>query len=152
MPITASGLFYISFRDMLQNDSAIDLLADTIKCGLYTNSVANPNFDTNTSRASAPFNANEISGTGYTAGGATLASDTISVSSGTLVYDAADAQWTSATFSNARGALIWDDTITTPTADPVIALVNFGADYSVTSGTFTIQWAAGGIFTIDLTP
>ena len=31
-------------------------------------------------------------------------------------------------------------------------LVNFGSDYSTVAGTFTIQWAAGGILTLDITP
>ena len=150
--ISASGLFYLTFRDIFQNDTAVDLLADTIKAALFTNSVTNPNFDTNTAYAAAPFNANEVAGTGYTAGGAALANDTITVSSGTLVYDADDTSWAGSTITNARGALLYDDTITTPVADPAIGLVNFGADYSTSNGTFTIQWAAGGIFTIDLTP
>lgn len=149
---SASGLFYLTFRDILQNDTAVDLLADTMKVALFTNSITTPNFDTNTAYAAAPFNANEVSGTGYTAGGAAVANDTITVSSGTLVYDGDDTSWTSSTFSSVRGGLLYDDTITTPVADPAVMAVTFGADYAVTAGTFTIQWSASGIFTIDLTP
>lgn len=152
MAITASGLYYISFRDMLQNDSAIDLLADTMKVALYTNSLTAPNFDTNTGYSAAPYTSNEITGTGYSAGGAAIANDTITVSSGTLIYDGDDTAWTTATFSAVRGCLIYDDTIATPTAKPCICFVNFGSDFAVTAGTFTVQWAAGGIFTDDLTP
>lgn len=151
MAVTVSGLYYLSFRDMLQNDSAIDLLADSIKNALF-NSTPTPNFDTNTSYSAAPYTTNELTGTGYTAGGVANTSPTITVSSGTLVYDANDVSWTSATFSGARCALGYDDTISTPTAKPVIYLVNFGADFGVTAGTFTIQWAVAGIFTDDLTP
>lgn len=147
-----SGLFYLSFRDMFQNDSAIDVLADTIKVALFTNSITTPNFDTNTAYGAAPFNANEVTGTGYTAGGVAIANDTISVSSGTLIYDGDDTAWSGATFSGARGALLYDDTIATPVAKPALAAVTFGADFGVTSGTFTIQWSAGGIWAIDLTP
>lgn len=151
MAVTASGLFYLSFRDMLQNDSAIDIIADSTKVALFTNSIT-PNFDTNSSYSASPYTSNEVSGTGYSAGGVAIANDTITVSSGTLVYDGDDVSWPSATFSSARCALIYDDTITTPTAKPVLVLVNFGADYGVTSGTLTIQWSASGIFTDDLTP
>lgn len=151
MAVTASGLFYLTFRDMLQNDSATDLLADTNKLALFTNSIT-PAFDTNTAYGAAPYNANEVSGTGYSAGGVAIANDTITVSSGTLIYDGDDSSWTTATFSSVRCGLLWDDTITTPTADPAICLINFGADFAVTAGTFTVQYAAGGIFTIDLTP
>jgi hypothetical protein len=147
MAVTASGLYYITFRDMLQNDTAVDLIADTMKCALFTNSIT-PNFDSNTSYSAT----NEVSGTGYSAGGATIANDAISVSSGTLIYDADDTAWTTSTFSSVRAGIIYDDTITTPQADPLVCLVNFGADFAVTAGTFTIQWAAGGIFSIDLTP
>lgn len=147
MAVTASGLHYIAFRDMFQNDSAIDLLADTLKIALYTNSIT-PNYDTDTSYSAT----NEVSGTGYTAGGVALANDTITVSSGTLIYDADDSSWTTSTFSAVRAGRIYDDTITTPTADPLICTINFGADFAVTAGTFTIQYAAGGVWAIDLTP
>jgi hypothetical protein len=145
--VTASGLYYLSFRDMFQNDSAIDVLADTIKVSLITNS-ATPNFDTDAGYTAS----NEVSGTGYTAGGNAVTTDTITVSSGTLIYDGDDVSWTTATFSAARAARGYDDTITTPTADPLLWLTNFGADFAVSAGTFTIQWAAGGIWAIDLTP
>ena len=41
--------------------------------------------------------------------------------------------------------LVYDDT----TADAALAAVNFGADFSSTAGTFTVQWHASGIFTIS---
>lgn len=147
---SASGIFYLTLRDIFQNDTAVDLLADTIKLALFTNSITTPNYATNTAYGAAPFNANEVSGTGYTAGGAALANDTITESSGDLVYDADDTSWTSSTFSSVRGGLLYDDTITTPTADPGVAGITFGADYSVTSGTFTVQYAATGIVRYDL--
>jgi hypothetical protein len=153
MAITASGLYYLTFRDILQNDTAVDLLADTIKMALFTNSLTAPNFDTNTGYGAAPYTSNEIpNGSGYTTGGVALANDTITVSSGTLIYDADDPAWTSSTFSGVRGGGVYDDTITTPTADPMIVFVNFGADYAVTAGTLTVQLAAGGLFSVDLTP
>ena len=148
MAISASGLFYLTFRDILQNDTAIDLLADTVKVALFTNSTTNPNFDTNTAYGAAPFNANEV---GSPSGGIALTTPTITVQAGSLLtYDADNTPWGSQTFSGARGALVYDDTITTPTADPALVLVNFGADYGVTSGVFTIQWATAGIFYLDL--
>lgn len=153
MAITASGLFVLTFKDLFDNsDLVLDWANDTVKCALFTNTIT-PSFSADTAYGSAPYNANEVSGTGYSAGGASLGSKTVTESpTGSLMFDAADTAWTTSTFSSARGALIWDDTVTTPVADPVVCLVNFGADYGVTSGTFTIQWAATGIFAIDLTP
>jgi hypothetical protein len=66
-----------------------------------------------------------------------------------LKFDAADTSWTTATISSARAAVVYDDTLTN---DPLICLVNFGADYASSAGTFQITWNASGIWTIDLTP
>lgn len=154
MPVTSSGLFLNTFERCFNgSDLVIDWVNDTIKCALFTNTIT-PNFTTDTAYNSAPYNANQVSGAGYTAGGVTLSGETVSKTTvaGSLTFDANDAQWTTATFSGARAALIWDDTITASPADPVVCLVNLGADYGVTSGTFTIQWATTGIFSLDLTP
>ena len=45
---------------------------------------------------------------------------------------------------------IYDDTLATPQADPIICVVDFATNYPVTAGNFTIQWAATGIFRISL--
>lgn len=148
MAVTASGLYFLTFEKMLTNAAAIDLEAEDLKVAMFTNSIT-PNFDTDTAYGSAPYDANEVSGTGYTSGGATLSTTEITVSSGTLVYDAADVAWASSTISNARCALIYADG---SAGDEAVCLVDFGGDYSTTSGTFTIQWNGSGIFTIDLTP
>lgn len=155
MAVTASGLFVTTFKDCFDNsDLVLDWVNDTVKCALYNNSVT-PNFSTDTAYgtgtwASTP---NQITGTNYTAGGVSLAGKTVSESpAGSIMFDANDAQWTTATFSGARCALLWDDTVASPTADCVVALVNFGADYGVTAGTFSIQWSSSGIFAIDVTP
>lgn len=149
MTFTASGLFYLTFRDIFQNDTAVDLLADSLKVALFTNSLTTPNYDTNTAYGAAPFNANEV---GTPAGGVVVpATISITVQSGSvLTFDGGDVPWSSQTISGIRGGLLYDDTITTPVADPGIAGITFGADYSVTSGVFTIQWATDGIFKIDL--
>jgi hypothetical protein len=146
MAVTASGLYYVTFKAMWDGtDVVFDYANDTVKMALFTNSIT-PNFSTDTGYSST----NEVSGTGYTAGGATLAGKTISESpTGTLMFDANDPSWTSATFSSARAGLVFDDTLV---SDRSIVLVNFGADYGVTSGTFTVQLASGGLATIDLTP
>ena len=82
---------------------------------------------------------NEISGTGYTAGGATLGSKTVSTSGTIAYFDAADPSWTSATFT-ANGALIYNDT----NSDKAIAVLAFGGDFTVAGGTFQIVFPAAG--------
>ena len=81
---------------------------------------------------------NEItnsSGTAYTAGGATLTSVTPTTSGTTALCDFADVSYTSASFT-ANGALIYND----DQSDKAVAVIAFGADKTVTSGTFTIQF------------
>ena len=149
MAISASGLYVATFVDILDaTQLAIDLVSDTVKCALFTNSVT-PNFTTDTAYGVSPYNANEVSGTGYTAGGAALGSKTVAGAAGSLTFDAADTSWTSSTITNAKGALIWDDTVA---SDAAVCLVNFWADYSTSNGTFAITVSASGWFAIDLTP
>ena len=147
MAVTASGLFVLTFRDILDSTQmAVDTGSDTFKCAMITNS-STPNFETHDHWSD--LSGNEVSGTGYTAGGAALTSITLGNASGTLKFDAADTSWTTATISSARAAVIYDDTLAN---DPLICLVDFGADYASSAGTFQITWNASGIWTIDLTP
>lgn len=150
MAISASGLFYITWRDVLDTTQlAIDLDLETHKIALFTNSIT-PNFSTDTAYAVSPYDANEVSGTGYTSGGAALTSTTVDESpTGTIRWDAADSSWTTSTITNAKGGLIYADALA---GNNAICLVNFGADYSTVAGTFLITWSSSGIFTWDLTP
>ena len=141
----ASGLYGITFLNALKNTLALDLDSDTIKIMLVTSSYT-PDFGAHDFKADV---SNEISGTNYTAGGNTLSSLALTQTGGTIKFDAADTSWSSATITDARGAVIYDDTLTD---DPLIAYIDFGADFSSSNGTFTIAFNAGGIFTIDLTP
>lgn len=123
----------------------INWASDTIKVGLVTSSYTpNQNTDVHWSDVST----NEVSGTGYTAGGATLGSKTHTQSTTTFTFDAADTSWTSSTIT-ARYAVIYKSTGTGSTS-PLIAYVDFGADQSSSSGTFTITWSGSGIFTVTV--
>ena len=77
------------------------------------------------------------SGTAYTSGGATLTSVTPVASSTTAVCDFTDVSYSSASFT-ANGCLIYNDT----QSDKACAVVAFGGDKTVSSGTFTIQFPA----------
>ena len=88
MAFPSSNWFRKLIEDALENTAAIDLNADTMKCALFTDSITGTfNFDTNTAYNVSPWNANEVSGTGYTAGGATLATPGVAISSGVLAFD-----------------------------------------------------------------
>jgi len=127
--------------------SDVNFASDTIKVMLCTSSYT-PNQDTHEFKSSVT---NEISGTGYTARGLTLASKTVAIdaTSNETRLDAADASWTTATFT-ARIAVIYKDSGTDGTS-PLLGWVDFGADSSVSSGTFLIQCDATGILKITAT-
>lgn len=120
----------------------VDWVSDTIKCTLHTNTYSFAQ-DTDDFFNDAT---NELSTAGgYTAGGVTLG--TKSIDTGTTLQTrliAANAQWTSATFT-ARQAVVWADTAGASSTDPLMMNINFGADQSVSSGTFTIAWASDGV-------
>lgn len=123
----------------------IDWDSDTIKVALTTSSYA-PNQDTHEYFSSVT---NEVSGTGYTAGGATLTGKSITYDSGTnktrLV--GATVSWSASTIT-ARYAVIYVDTAGASSTDPLIGYVDFGADQSTSATTFELVWNASGIFEI----
>jgi len=91
---------------------------------------------------------NEVVGTGYTAGGATVTKSDWGVGSDYVdttnaKIDATDSTWTSATFT-ARCAVVYNTT-----TSKIRAIYDFAADKVVTGGTFTIQWNAGGLIKIS---
>ncbi len=86
-----------------------------------------------------PTNTKEVSSTstGYTTGGNTLTSTTPVLSGDTACCKFADTSFTSASFT-ARGCLIYNST----NSNKAVCAINFGANKTVTSGTFTIQFPA----------
>ena len=122
-----------SFKeDLFQKEQDLD--TDTIKIALYTSSAT---LDASTTAYTAT---NEVSGTGYSAGGETLTGATIGTSGTTAYVDFDDPEWTSASFT-ARGALIYNDTTA---GDNAVAVLDFGGDFTVSSGTFRIVFPAAG--------
>ena len=121
-----------SFKQALL-DGEMDFSSDTsqtFKIALYTSSA-----DLSAS-TTAYSTTNEISGTGYTAGGNTLTIASNSTTSGTTAFvDFSDTSWTSSSIT-ARGALIYKSGGT----DPSIAVLDFGEDKSSVSGTFTVTF------------
>lgn len=115
-----------SFKEELL-DGTHDFGTDTIKIALYTSSAT---LNATTTAYSAT---NEVSGTGYSAGGATLGSVTTTLSGTTAFLDFADASWAASTIT-ARGALIYNST----EANKAIAVLDFGIDVSSTAATFTV--------------
>ena len=92
-----------------------DLDTDVLKIALY-NANADVNLDT-TVYAST----NEVTGTGYTAGGNTLTVSQVPTSTGTTAFlDFSDTTWSNATIT-ANGALIYNST----QSDKAVAVLAF---------------------------
>ena len=105
---------------------------NTFKIDLFTSSAT---LGAGTTAFSATNEITNSSGTAYTSGGATLTSVTPTTDSTTAICDFADVSFTSASFT-ANGALIYNSS----QSNKAVAVVAFGADKTVTSGTFTIQF------------
>ena len=107
---------------------------DTFKIALFTSSATLGASTTNYSSS------NEVSGTGYTAGGNTLTNVDPTTSGTTAFTDFADTTWATATIT-ANGALIYNTTADagSGTTNAVCALA-FGGDKTSTNGDFVIQF------------
>lgn len=127
-------------------NGSIDLDTDTIKVMLVTSSYA-PNVDTHTKRSDVT---NEVTGTGYSAGGSALANKTVTADTvdDEGVFDADDLSWSSSTIT-ARAAVLYKSRGGASTADELICYVDFGSDISSTGGTFTITWNSEGIINLN---
>lgn len=81
-------------------------------------------------------NSDELAnGSGYSTGGNTLTSVTPVLDSNTAVCDFANTSWSSATFTT-RGCIIYN----TSASNKAVMVLDFGADYSVSNGTFTVEF------------
>jgi hypothetical protein len=115
-------------------DGEMDFSSDTsqvFKIALYTSSAS---LDATTT---AYTTSNEVTGTGYTAGGNTLTVVAPTTSGTTAFLDFNDTTWAAASIT-ARGALIYKS----GGGNPAVAVLNFGADITSTNGDFTIQFPA----------
>tara|TARA_R110000772_G_scaffold214431_2_gene325006 strand:- start:319 stop:753 length:435 start_codon:yes stop_codon:yes gene_type:complete len=101
---------------------------DTFKIALYDNSAS---FTAATTAYTAT---NEVTGTGYTAGGNTLTRIDPTSSGTTAFTDFADTTWASSTIT-ARGAMIYNDTAA---GNPAVVILDFGSDKTSTNGDFTV--------------
>lgn len=86
----------------------------------------------------------EISGTGYTAGGATLASVTATTSGNVLTLTCANPSWSASSFT-ANQAVFYDSTAST---FQLLCFWDFGGAVTVTSSTFTLTVNGSGLLTV----
>jgi hypothetical protein len=129
-----ASLIYNSFiRDVLVGN--IDMDTDTFKV-ILTTSAYTENKDTHTKRSDVT---NEVTGAGYTAGGA---STTVTVAAVDTANDDVEitigaASWTTSTIT-ARKAVIYKSRGGASSADELVCVIDFGSDVVSTAGTFTL--------------
>ena len=122
-------------QDLLAARHNFQVGGNTFKMALYTNAATGMD-----ATRTAYTSGSEVAGTGYTAGGMVIVQQAGTPNlTGTIAWvDFVYATWTAATISLARGAVIYNDTLTTPVADASVCVLDFGADKSSSSGDFTV--------------
>ena len=124
-------------KDLLLGDHHLD--TDDIRIALYTSSAS---LDASTDAYTTSNEITNTSGSAYVAAGQHLTSVSRRENSTSGVFDSADPEWTSATFT-ARGALIYNKTLyDSDNSRGAIAVLDFGGDFTVSGGTFKIVFPA----------
>ena len=129
--------------------SGLNYVPDTIKVALLS-SAHTPNLDTH--EFFSDVSANQVTGTGYTAGGQALSRKSLGAYDATNNRTpalAANTVWNATGGSlTGRYAVVYKDT-GTPGTSPLVSLVDFEADVSATNDTFTIDWNdVGGVVSV----
>jgi hypothetical protein len=135
-----ANVIYNNFKKELLGGN-IDLDSDSIKVALVSSSYT-PDADQHDF-----FNdvTNEVSGTGYSAGGEALVNPslTIDTDNDRVKFDADDVAWESSTIT-ARGAVVYKSTGDASTS-PLMLYLDFGTNRVSSNSTFTLQWDSAGI-------
>lgn len=165
MAFTSSGIYVHTIQEALRGTTLtggqLDLRLGTYKIALHDDTLTQGTAPINYSAATVVWaTTGQVFGTGWATGGVTITAATGGAATlaegttGSLRYDANDVSVASTTLTNAKGCIIYADPITAPAdmVDAMIVAVTFGALYSTNNGTFGIQWAATGIWELDLTP
>ena len=117
-----------SFKEDLM-DTTANLEANTLKVALFDNTA------TLSSATTAYAVANEVSGSGYTAGGEAMTGMAVTLDGSTAIFDADNVSWANATIS-AQAAVIYNNSF----SNAAIAVLDFGSVKTSTNGTFEIQF------------
>ncbi len=139
----ASLVYQMWKLNQLNGTSFIDFDSDTLKVMLVTSSYT-PNADTHDFANDIT---NEVSTSGYSAGGKALTGLTAVSDSanGWVNIDASDIAWSipSGSTLTARGGVLYKS-LGTLTISPLIAYLDFGTDQVASNGNLTIQWSTAG--------
>jgi hypothetical protein len=145
MAWTASGLYLVTWIDLLDGTQlAIDLSLTSHKIALYDN-VETPNYSSETAYAAT----NEVVGAGYIAGGQVVVTPSVTESpAGSIKYGLGDQVWASVSVT-ASGCKLYADALA---GNNLILGINFAGAFQAIAAPFTIDWPSGVVFTLDCTP
>lgn len=150
-----SKIFTATIEDIVENTTAFDGNADTFKAALYDNDITP---DQTVTSANTAYNVgqwvttgNEVFEAGQWAQGGVALVVTSSFATNVYTFDSSDtASGPNADLASVFGCLVYDDTLAAPVADQGICYNYFGGSNSVVNGTFTIVWAAAGVWSLTL--
>ncbi|MBA7583322.1 hypothetical protein ES708_25264 [subsurface metagenome] len=140
MAVTAKAFSVMPLSALKKLINDLNAAGTVVKCALYTDAAAPTQEMANKTALDAV--CTEVSGTGYTAGGATLANKAVTEATRVTKFDADDVEWTSSTLT-AMYAVLYE-------TENLLIWVDFSENKSSENGTFKIQWNASGIFTITV--
>jgi len=147
MAITKAGMYGLTLEKMLIDTAAQSMEAETHKELMVTDTYTH-NYTTHDFRDDIT---NEVTGTGYTAGGVTVTATEITLASDVLTFDAADTVYTTVTVTSAMAGVFYFN-VGTAATDQLVLLQDFVTAASSTAANFTIQHAATGLLTISFAP
>lgn len=132
----ASLIYNSFFHDILAGN--INCGSDTFKCLLVTSSYTPDKAHDRRNDVT-----NEVSGTGYTAGGnsCTITVNAVDNTNNQQTVDFSVTSWTSSTIT-ARGAVIYKSRGGTSSSDELVCYLDLGADQSTSSGTFSLSFSS----------
>lgn len=150
MAVTASGLYFLTWEKILIDAAGQSLEAEDNNLLLVLDAEV-PAFDTHDFIADVTA---EHSGGNYTREPVTVTE--ITVSTGTLVFDAADTPFDNGgadnvTITNAMAAIL-ATSVGADATDQLVGLWDFVTAANSTASIFTVLWNAAGLLTLDLTP
>lgn len=141
--MAATARIYAQFyRSALHKE--VNVESDALKLMLTTSGYA---YNVNTDRYQSVVT-NEVSGTGYSAGGVALTGVTVTDSGGLYTLDANNVDFGTLTVTGIQIAVLYDSTPGSAATNPLIWLCDFGAASSPGGVDFQIAFNASGIFTI----
>ncbi len=147
MSITAAGLYGLTLEKFFIDTAGVSLEAESNKIALVQDGYT-PDFDTHDFHADLT---NEVTGTNYTVEGEAATSTEITLSSGTLKFDAADPVYSTVTITDAMAGVL-ALAVGSSATNSLVCLQDFVTAASATAADFTIQHSGSGILTLDYTP